>query len=171
MNDTSANTESGPLICPATKDSAIRLLIGAAGCLGWGVFCAVDINRGEYKHTPFSMENINEWSSWAVNFYSQFIFIPAGLILVYLAIRSAKKVFVADAEGLGYQGKEKTPWSEVTSLDSKDLAKKQILYVRCGPDKKITLDGYKLHEFKALVAFVEDHTPAGADPGSDEPAE
>ena len=68
-----------------------------------------------------------------------------------------------DELGIGYLGKPKIPWSEVTGLDAAELQDKQILHLLHNQGQKLTLDGYKLKNFKELVAFVESRVPGGGE--------
>ncbi len=38
----------------------------------------------------------------------------------------------------------------------------RILYLHHGQDQKLTLDGYKLKNFRDLVAFIEERVPEAA---------
>ena len=51
-----------------------------------------------------------------------------------------------------------------------ELKKKQILRLHCDDGRSIKLDGYKLRDFKSLVAFVDAHLPTG-EAASDETPE
>jgi hypothetical protein len=66
---------------------------------------------------------------------------------------------IADEEGMGYAGKQKIHWSEFKRMDASQL-KKGLLYLYYGPDeKKLTLDSWKLKNYKPLIEFVEAHIP------------
>ena len=161
MNKTYEKTQLLQVTCTAAKDTAVRLFIGAAMALGAGIYCLYDDIIGKYPYKPFE-EDINDWATWAFNHYGPYVFIPMGLILAAFAVRSLTRRLTADEEGIGYAGKAKIPWSEITALDASVLQAKQILTLHHGQDKKLTLDGYKLKNFRDLVAFIEARVPEAA---------
>jgi len=143
------------VVCPSSHERAVRLFIVAGILIGFGVYCFVDaFVRGKYPHVRLS-EDLNGWAEWAFNFFGTFVFTGLGVIPLVIAIASLNHTMIADAEGIGYVGKTKTPWSSVVSLDASQLQKKQILSLECPGGRRIKLDGYKLRNFKELVAFVE----------------
>ncbi len=177
MTETAGESQANRVECRATKDIAVRLFIVAAMLLALGIYCTYDgyfakDEKGNDKY-PYGApgENINTWATWAFNHYGPFIFIPAGLVLAFLAARSLTRHIEADDTGIGYLGKDKIPWGQVTSLDASKLKDKQILHLHHGDGGQLTLDAYKVTNFKDLVAFVETHVPESAKPdvgGSDD---
>lgn len=163
MTDTTetGNTTPAPdrIECRATKDPVIRLFIMAAMLIGFGVWCWVD--RETTKQVPFSMEEINAWSKWALAIYGPWLFVPPGLLIIALGIVALAKRFVVDAEGLGYVGKEKIAWSSITAVDATLLGPKGLLFVHHGQGQVLKLCDWKLTDFKPMVAFLEQHLPAG----------
>lgn len=159
MNDAQAEQVE----CPATKDTAVRLFIVAAMALGAGIYCLYDAIVDKYPYKPFD-ENINDWANWAFNHYGPYVFIPVGLIFAAFAVRSLTRRLTADQEGIGYAGKDKIAWKDITALDASLLESKQILRLRHGQDKLLTLDAYKLKNFRDMVAFIEARVPEGAKP-------
>jgi hypothetical protein len=149
---------AGPVRCPATKDTAVRMLIGAGVAVGFSVWCFIDWANYPRPDEPFSLETLNGYAGWAFNHFLPFILLPLSVVLVVLAFRSLKLVLVADDQGIGYEGKDRIAWSDVTRLDATKLADKQILdlYHAGG---KLRLDGLKLQNFKKLVRFVEEKVP------------
>jgi len=118
------------------------------------------------------MKNINDWGTWALNFYGQFIFTALGLVALFFTIRILRRKLVADEQGVGFVGKERILWSDVTGLDATELKDKQILYVLHGSVGRYPLDGFNLRNFRELVDFVETHVPqpaATAPPADDAP--
>ncbi len=164
MNNTCENTQPIQVECRATKDTAVRLFIIAAMLIGMGVYCFIDAYVRDKYPPPeaWDMEHINEAAGYALNHFGPYLFLPVGLILIVFAIRSVTRRLIADEDGIGYAGKARIPWSQITSLDASVLQSKQILYVRHGRDKKLTLDGYKLSGFRDLVAFAEARVPEAA---------
>ncbi len=90
---------------------------------------------------------------------AQYKFIlTAGLIVAAFTIRFLSRKLVADERGIALGG-EMIAWSDVTELDATKLAK-GFLFVRYGPGKMLTLDSWKMQNFKRLVAFIDAHVPA-----------
>jgi len=146
--------------CPAEREPAVKLYIIAGLFLALGVYCLVDVQRGAYTYTPFSVQNINAWASWAFNYGGQFVFCLAGLAMAVLATRSLRRVLVADEKGIGYVGGRAIAWEHVEQIDASKLAAKKILTLRAAGNGKLVLDQYKLQNFRDLVAFIEQQVPA-----------
>lgn len=144
--------------CPAVKEPAVRKFIVAAMFLGFGLYCAYDaFVLGKYPK-PKS-ENINELASWAFNhIVGPFVLVPIGLVVLIWALWSLKRVLAADEAGIGYVGSEKVSWDQITRVDAARI-QKGLLYLYVGEDRKITLDSWKLENFKQLVAVVESAVP------------
>lgn len=170
MTETTGESQANRVECRATKDTAVRLFIVTAMLLALGIYCGYDgyyakDEKGNEKY-PYAApgEDINTWAKWGFNHYGPFVFIPAGLVLAFLAVRSLTTHIEANDTGIGYLGKDKIPWGQITSLDASKLKDKQILYLHHGDGGKMTLDAYKITHFKDLVAFVETHVPESAKP-------
>ncbi|MGA2265643.1 MAG: hypothetical protein ABSH10_04350 [Phycisphaerae bacterium] len=164
MND-AEQSAAGRVICPAAKDPAVRVLIGAAMALGLGLWMGYDAyvaNKYPYPH-PY---NINDYAKYVLNHYGPFVLVPIGLALVVWAVVMLRRVLVADGEGLGYEGGAKHLWATVTSVDAALLASKGILVLGLQGGAKLVLDAWKLRNFKELVAFVEAHLPPGVSVGT-----
>ncbi|MFB3893512.1 MAG: hypothetical protein ACE15C_15975 [Phycisphaerae bacterium] len=148
--------------CPAAKgydNPATRLLIVAIVAVGIGVYCAYDAYIARlYEQVPMTWENASKWASYAFNAYGPFILIPLGVFLGVWAIRRLQQVLVADEEGIGYVGREKIAWSEITELDGKRV-EKGLLTLTYGQDGELVLDSWKLKNFRDLVAIIEQHVP------------
>jgi len=110
------------------------------------------------KPDPF---DLNQYLKYAFNHFLPIGLIPAGLVLLIWGIATLKRRLVADAEGIGYLGKEKTPWSDIERLDAARLKDKGILQLYSRRGRKLTLDGWKLENFQELVALVERHVSPG----------
>ncbi len=141
--------------CRSTKDPAIRVFIIAAMFLGFGGYCFLDAHiLGKYPYAPFSMENLNKWFSWLLNYCGPFVFIPTGLIFLIIGILYIRRRLVADQDGIGYVGKTKLKWGDVSQLDAKRLKSKGIITLDHA-DGKLVLDSYKLTDFKNLLKLIE----------------
>ncbi|MFP4053346.1 MAG: hypothetical protein ACLFV7_05720 [Phycisphaerae bacterium] len=146
--------------CPATKDPAVRLFIVAAMCLGFGVWCAIDAYVADKYPYAAMDDDINQFMGWAFNHFAPVILVPIGLVAAVWAIVFLRRVLVADEEGIGYKGKPKVAWSDITDLDVSDLPDKKILRINhSASGKPLVLDAWKLQNFREMVAFIEDHTP------------
>lgn len=162
MNDSANSSQSSSVLCLATKDTAIRLFIAAAMFIGFGIYCYTDWDNPDYaKPEVWDMKHINDIGGYLLTHYGPFVLIPPGLVLIILGILSLRRKLAADDEGIGYLGKDKLAWSEITALDASDLKSKQILRLSSKKGKTLVLDGYKLQNFKALVAMVDEHVSTG----------
>ena len=143
--------------CPAKKDPAVRLFIIAALLLAFAVWCLLDMHNYP-KPDPF---DLNKYLKYAFNHFLPIGLVPAGLVLLIRGVVTLKRRLVADAEGIGYVGKEKTPWSDIERLDAARLQDKGMLDLYTRQGRKLTLDGWTLENFQQLVAFVEKHVSGG----------
>ena len=130
--------------------------------LAIGLWCAYDSNLTDH-HTfptvPFSMENINPWAGWAMNFFGQFLGVGIGLILMLRALKARDGRLVADEDGIGWQGETKIAWDRITRLDASRLQKKGYLTLHYGDGNELTLDTWRLDQTKALVALIDRNVP------------
>ncbi len=165
-NTTTSDTEAGQaksrVECPPAKDPGVRLLIAAGLLLAMGIYCIIDIARGEYGYVHPS-ENLNKFGSWLFNFAGQFVFTIPGLIaMVWAYLYFKHRTCVADEQGLHYAYFKKEPvaWSEIEKIDASKLKADRILVVHAKDGREVKLDSWKLENFKALVVFIEQHVPA-----------
>jgi len=145
--------------CRAAKDPAVRLFIGAAMGIAFGAYCWWD---AEPRPPAWDLSHINQVASYLLHVAGPWVFGIPGLLAGIWGVVFLRRVLVADAEGIGYAGKERVAWGEVTNLDACDLKKKGILYLEYGDGAVLKLDAWKLQNFKGLVAFVEAHVPPAA---------
>ena len=158
MNENAPASEDRRIVCPATRDGAVRWFIIAAKAVAFAIWCYTD--RKKYKKPEqWDAKHINEAAGYVMNHYSPYVLIPAGVVFLALGLRSLRRKLVADTEGIGYVGREKVPWSAVTALDASQLQEKQILHLRHGQGQTLRLDGYRLRNFRELVEFVEERAP------------
>jgi len=153
--------------CPAESNPAVRLFIFAAIALVIGIYCFIDhYVRGKYPYPePY---DLNKYLGYLFNAWGPWVLIPIGLICLILGVASLRRRLVADAEGIGYVGKPKIPWSAVTSLDTAKLGDKGILGVNYEVDGvagQLKLDSWTLQNFRELVALVESKVAPAADEG------
>ncbi|RPI59016.1 MAG: hypothetical protein EHM48_09545, partial [Planctomycetaceae bacterium] len=66
--------------CPAAKDPAIRLFIGAAIMLGMGAWCYYEGFVLKKYPYPQAGGDINAYVGWAFNCVGPFLFGPVGLV-------------------------------------------------------------------------------------------
>jgi hypothetical protein len=145
------------VVCPAAKDPVVRLFIFAAILIGFGIWCFVD---GYLKEGPprEDLKGINQVVTWYLNHVGGIVLPIAGIVPLVWGLLFLRRRLLADEEGLGYAGKEKVPWTAVKSLDTSRLASKGILtlhYESSGQEGTLVLDGWKLQNFRDLVALVE----------------
>lgn len=157
--------------CPASSDVPVRMFILAAILIGVGVWCFLD----RHNYTPptrVDFEHFGQAFSYALNHYGLFVLAPLGVLAAIHGWRARKQLLVADESGIGFVGKPRVRWSQATGLDASKLESKQILYLRLADGKRLKLDGVKLRNFRALVAFLEQKLgPENADEAARDEAE
>ena len=159
----SSETVPSKVECPAAKDPAVRLFIGMGMALAFGLWCIYEVFIVR-KYTWEPAGDINAKATYLFNLVCAILLPIVALVLLLLALRFMKRVLVADDEGIGYVGGEKLAWSDVKGLDTEKFADKGILrLIHEGPggEQRLTLDGWKLQNFKALVALVESKVKPG----------
>jgi len=158
--------------CPAARDPAVRMFIFAFILIGFGVWCFYDAYvLGRYGLTD-NMD-VNAWAGFLLNRVGGIALPLVGLIPLAIGIAQLRRSLVADAEGIGYVGKAKIPWSAVRALGSEQLASKGVLQLRYdagGQEKVLTLDGWKLQNFRDLVLLLESKVAPADGSAADEEA-
>jgi hypothetical protein len=143
--------------CPAANDPGVRMFIVAAMCIGFAVWYYLDSNKAVPKH--WDWEHVSEVAGYVTNAIMPYVLAPIGLLMIIWGIVYMGRKLIADDEGIGYDGKQKIRWNEFKKMDAAKL-KKGLLYLYYGPDeKKLTLDSWKLKNYKQLIEFVEAHLP------------
>jgi hypothetical protein len=142
----------------ATRDPAIRLGIAAVMLVGMGLWCLHDSKKYD-PPAVWDLKHINEASKYAFNTYGVFVFTPPGVVLGLWALRFLRRKLIADQDGIGYVGKEKIPWGNITKLDASQAKSKGILKLHYGDGKILTLDNWKLTNFRELISLVESKLP------------
>ena len=161
MNETDQPTPTDRVECLASLDPAVNKLIIAGMLLLFGAWCFWDaFIAGKYPYPEDG--DVNKIATYYFNRVGGTAFPVGGLIALALALKHLRQKLVATADGVGYEGKPPVAWETVTRLDAADLAGKGILRLHHGPDEPFVLDSWKLKNFKALVAFVEQHVPPNA---------
>ena len=156
MNDVADPDVPQRVECPAAKDPAVRLFIGAAMGLGFAIYCAVDTVDVPKEWT---FEYFNEAIEYVLHKAGPYVFGIPGVILAACGIRFLRRKLVADEAGIGYVGKEQVPWEKITELDASRLKAKGILTLHTGDGGTLKLCSWKLDNFKALVALIEQKVP------------
>ncbi len=142
----------------ATRDPAIRLGIAAVMLIGFGLWCWHD--RDRYDPPPaWDMKHINPASKYAFNAFGMYVFTPPGIVLGILTLRFLKRKLIADQEGIGYAGSKKIPWSSITKVDASEAKSKGILKLQHSGGKVLTLDNWKLTNFRELICLIESKLP------------
>ncbi|MFP3937511.1 MAG: hypothetical protein ACLFVW_04150 [Phycisphaerae bacterium] len=159
MSESTSESTHDRIEARAAADPAVRMFILAGMLLAYSVWCFLD-----WKPTPtaWDLEHANEVGSFLVTNVLVFLTLPGGLVVLAWALLFLRRRLIADAEGIGYAGKDKIPWHTITKVDASDLASKGILdvYHGEGGKRKLRLDSWKLKDFKPLVAFIESHLPS-----------
>ena len=144
--------------CTAARDPAVRLFILAGMMLVFGIWCFVDaFVKGKYPMPEDG--NLNDAMTHYFNHVGGIVLPLAGLVPLIWAILFLRRKLVADADGIGYAGKTPLAWPAITQLDASLLQDKGIIKLHRDRGRPLVLDSWKLNNFKALVAFVERHTP------------
>lgn len=146
------------VVCRAAKDPAIRLFIVAGMLMGFAIWCFRD-GIGLKRPTDWGLSNINDVAKYVMNVYGPFVFFPLGVLLALWAVMFLRSRLIADIEGIGYHGKARIPWSAVDTLDATELKNKGVLYIEYGQGKRLTLDSWKLQNYRELVILIEKHIP------------
>jgi hypothetical protein len=158
MTDQTDTTQpTTPVQCDAAKDPAVRLTIAMGLAFALGVWCIIDL--GHYPYKPLS-EDVNAFFGWMFNHVCAVLGPAIGLVLLGFLIRYLRRKLVADGEGIGYLGKAKIAWQEVKTLDASELPGKGIVVLHYGDGQEMKLDGWKLTNFKKLIALIESSIPA-----------
>ena len=158
MNESAEPAPTDRVECTAARDPAVRLFIFAAMMIGFGAWCLTDLRK---VPESWELKNINEVAGYLLNNWGPVLLVPAGMIALAWGVIFLRRKLVADAEGIGYEGRQRIAWSDVTRLDAAELKGKGLLYLHRGEAKPLRLDSWKLNNFKAMVAFVERHVPEG----------
>jgi len=165
MNDNAEPATPTRIECAPAKDPAVRLFIGAAGLLGFGAWCFYDafISGGEYSTLPPD-PTINQILGYWFNHGGAILFPILALIPLVLGALYLRRRLVADAEGIGYVGKDKIAWGDVEQLDTALWESKGILVIRAAGGVSLSLDEWKLDKkhFRDLIALVERSVPPEA---------
>jgi len=159
MNESAEPATGDRVECAAAKDPAVRTFIFAAMLLGFGAWCLTDMR---VRPETWDAKHINEIAAYLLNNWGPVLLIPGGMVVLARGILFLRRKLVATAKGIGYAGRETIAWSRVSRLDATELADKGLLRLEYGPDKPLTLDSWKLTNFKAMVAFIEAHVPPEA---------
>lgn len=144
----------------ATRDPAIRLGIAAVMLIGMGLWCLHDSKKYD-PPAAWDLKHINEAGKYAFNAYGVYVFVPPGVVLGVWALLFLRRRLVADQDGIGYAGKKKIPWGAITKVDASEAKSKGILKLQYGDDKVLTLDNWKLTNFRELISLVENKLPPG----------
>jgi len=167
MTETPENISPTSVTCPAAKDPAVRTFIMAAMLIGIGIWCWMDAATGKYPPPEaWDIDHINDAAGHAFNHWTPWVALPIGAFMALRGFLALKRVLTADAEGMGYAGKDKLPWDKITALDASRLKSKGILTVRYEGGEKLVLDSWKLRNFRELVGFVEAHSPIAPNTGT-----
>jgi len=153
MSDTvpAGETIAERVECSATKEPAIRVLIMALMALAFGAW--------SYYGAYVSQEYVDNPSSMMFNKVCSWLLPPVGLILLVRVVWMLRRKFLADGEGLGWAGKDKVPWQNVTRLVVKGKELFDVHYVTDGQEGILHLDSWKMTNFVPLVKLIESKTP------------
>lgn len=159
MSQNPASNPSVPsqVVCEPAKDPAVRYFLIAALLIGVGIWCWME--RDKYPR-PGSWGDPSKTGGYLLNHGGPFVFIPAGIFAAAYGIRFLRRKLAADDTGIGYEGDAKIAWNTIQELDATKLGK-GFLHIKHGAGKPLTLDSWKLQNFRPLVAFIDQHVPPG----------
>ncbi len=161
MSETNDTPRPERIECPAAKDPAVRSFIFAGMLLAFGAWCFYGhCILGQYQRPDDS--DINAWFGYVLNAGGAIVFPLVGLVPLFLGLRFLRRKLVADAEKICVPGSPAVAWKDITRLDATDLPEKGVLRLEYGTAEPLTLDKWKIQNFKSLVAFVESHVPPEA---------
>lgn len=133
----------------------MRWFIFAGMAIALALWCWSDRRD---RPAAWDFKHVNEWANYIFNNWGPVVLAPVGLIAVFAAVRQLTRKLQADDDGITY-GQESLRWGEVRKIDAARLKSKGILVLRTADGGKLTLDSWKLANFKELVAFVEKKLP------------
>jgi hypothetical protein len=143
-----------------TKDPAVRTFILAAMLLGFSVWCLLD-----WRPMPeaWDTKHINDVAGYLLNNWGPFLLVPAGLALLIRGIVYLSRRLCADQEGIGFAGRQKIPWEQITAVDATALKAKGVLRITWGDGQRMKLCDWHWprEQFRGVVALLEAHVPAG----------
>jgi hypothetical protein len=151
--------------CPATREGAVRWAIFGLVMFGFSIWTIVDhyvLGKFPYPE-PYEL---NAYLKYLFNAYIAVILIPLGIVAIPMMVRAWRRRLVADAEGIGYVGKQKIRWQDVERLDAELLEEKGVVKLYHSGGRKLKLDAWRLRNFKELVGFIEkrvEGTPAAGE--------
>lgn len=135
--------------CVATKEPSVRVFVVAVLCIAFGLWNANDA----FVNPKYSGVN------HAFNVVAGVALPPLGLILLGYGVRMLRRRVVADAEGLGWVGKEKIAWGQITRLVVRGKELFDVHYEKDGASSVLKLDAWKMRNFAELVKLIESKTP------------
>ncbi len=139
--------------CPLTLEYMLRrAIIPALLLIGFGVAFLWD-GWVQNKYSPTEKPTAYYMNRYGV------ILLPIGLAWAAYAVMLWRRALVADAEGIGYVGKDKIRWSQLKRLEIPDKGLLTVVYDQKGAEQTLKLDRYELKNFSQLVECIEAHAP------------
>ena len=135
--------------CPPTKEPSVKMFIITAMLLGFGAWCVYDL----------VMQKIPEGPSRAFNLVCAVVLPPVGIAALVYGIWLLTRTFVADQDGLAYNGQDKVAWANVRKLVLRGKGLLDIYFTQDGEEGMFKLDSYKMQNFAELVSLIEAKTP------------
>ena len=137
--------------CPLATEPLVRSGLIIALVLGYGLYSIYELAVGKY-------DRATQATYWYFTVACAVLLTPAGLVVVGLLIRRLRRRLVADSEGIGYVGREKIGWADVTKLVIGGKGLVDLHYQADGQEEVLTLDSYYLKHYDALMAIVDART-------------
>lgn len=145
--------------CPAARDPSVRKFAVAGLLIAFGIWCLRDGYFVTKKDE--GVDELNKKAFLMFNRSAGIALPPIGLVFLVWGLRDMRRVLVTDDDGIGYVGKKRIAWSEVTALDATDAAKGLIRlnYRQDGQEKTLVLDRLRLRNFRELAQLLENRLP------------
>ena len=157
QSDSPPQQGADKIVAPPARDPTVRFTIVALGAFGLAAWCAYDVFvMGKHPYGS----GVNEFLPWLANWGSIVVMPLVGIAMLAWILRVVRRPAEADAQGVGFVGKPKVAWDRIERIDAPRLKDKGILDLYYDGGRKLTLDSWKLDNFKALVAYIERHLPA-----------
>lgn len=154
---TPAKCQGETLICLPTKEPSVKLFILAAMLLGFAVLCIAD--QAKFRR-PEEFGLNNPTAGYVLNHWSPYVLAPAGALLAILAIMQLRRKVKADCCGIGYTSGKRISWDDIAAIDATSLKSKGIMRIDSIRGPRLTLDSYKIQDFRKLVEMVERKVPS-----------
>ncbi|NLF32750.1 MAG: hypothetical protein GX591_17895 [Planctomycetes bacterium] len=146
-----ASSAPASVECGFAGEPAIRWAVPTALALGFGIYSIYEWATGKFDRAV-------QPTTWYFTVGCALLLPPVGLALLGVLVVRLRRRLVADGEGIGYAGRQKVGWDQVTRLVLRGKGLVDLHYQADGRDEVMTLDSYYLKNYDALMALVDART-------------